>query len=128
MTRLAKKREYDEPCRLLSGNEKEVLAAVEKEGLVFVQGGRYFHLLQGSDKGKAAAALKDLYDKTFGKTVTFGVGDSPVDMPMLKVVDVPFLVRNFSRGKNARLVVWRNVLRLVTKEARREPEFSVLAG
>jgi len=47
---------------------------------------------------------------------------------MLKVVDVPFLVRNFSRGKNARLVVWRNVLRLVTKEARSEPEFSVLAG
>jgi len=85
-------------------------------------------LLKGSDKGKATAALKDLYGKAFSRTVTFGVGDSPVDMPMLKAVDVPFLVRNFSRGKNARLVVWRNVLRLVTKEARSEPEFSVLAG
>jgi mannosyl-3-phosphoglycerate phosphatase len=128
LARLAKKREYDEPCRLLWGNEKEVLAAVEKEGLVLVKGGRYFHLLKGSDKGKATAALKDLYAKAFSRTVTFGVGDSPVDMPMLKAVDVPFLVRNFSRGKNARLVVWRNVLRLVTKEARSEPEFSVLAG
>ena len=50
------------------------------------------------------------------------------EAPMLKVVDVPFLVRNFSRGKNARLVVWRNVLRLVTQETRGEPAFSVLAG
>ena len=102
-----------------------ILAAVEKEGLVFVKGGRYFHLLGGSDKGKAAAALKDLYSKAFGKIVTFGVGDSPVDMPMLKVVDVPLLVRSSSGGKNASLVVWRNVLRLVTQKARSKPALNV---
>ena len=61
------------------------------------------------------------------RSVTFGVGDSPIDIPMLKVVDVPLLVRNTSGGKNARLVVWRNVLRLVTQKARNEPEFNVLA-
>ena len=128
MAKRAKKRDYDEPCHLHWGNEKEVLAAVEKEGLVFVKGGRYFHLMGGSDKGKATATLKDLYVKAFGRTVTFGVGDSPVDMPMLKAVDVPLLVRNSSGGKNARLVVWRNVLRLVTQEAPGEPAVSVLAG
>jgi len=127
LAKLAKKRGYDEPCRLLWGNEKEVLAAVEKEGLFFVKGGRYFHLLGGSDKGKATVALKDLYVRAFGRTVTFGVGDSPIDMPMIKVVDVPLLVRSSSGGKNARLVVWRNVLRLVTQKARNEPEFNVLA-
>ena len=127
MARLAKKREFDEPSRLLWGNEKEVLAAVEKEGLVFMKGGRYFHLLGGSDKGKATAALRDLYVRAFGGTVTFGVGDSPIDMPMIKVVDVPLLVRSSSGGKNARLVVWRNVLRLVTQKARNEPVFNVLA-
>jgi mannosyl-3-phosphoglycerate phosphatase len=127
MARLAKKRKYDEPCRILWGNEKTILATVEKEGLVFVKGGRYFHLLGGTDKGKATAALKDLYVKAFGRTVTFGVGDSPVDLPMLEAVDMPLLVRNSSGGKNAHLVVWRNVLRLVTQKARGESAFSVLA-
>ena len=128
LAKLAKKREYDEPCRLLWGNEKAILAAVEKEGLVFVKGGRYFHLLGGSDKGKATTMLKDFYVKAFGRTVTFGIGDSPIDMPMLKAVDFPLLVRNSSGGKNARLVVWRNVLRLVTQKARNEPEFNVFGG
>lgn len=128
LAKLAKQREYDEPCRLLWGNEKEVLAAAEKEGLVFVKGGGYFHLLGGSDKGKATTILKDFYAKAFGKIMTFGVGDSPADAPMLNAVDMPLLVRNSRGGENARLVVWRNVLRLVTEQVRGEPTFSVLAG
>ena len=126
LARLAKKREYDEPCRLLWGKENELSAAAEKEGLVFGKGGRYFHL-GGSDKGKATTALKDLYAKAFSKTVTFGVGDSPADTAMLNVVDVPLLVRGSSGGKNTRLLVWCNVLRLVTQKMQGEPAFSVLA-
>jgi mannosyl-3-phosphoglycerate phosphatase len=128
LARLAKKREYDEPILLLLGNEKELEVAVEKESLGLAKGDRFFHLFGGSDKGKATATLKDLYSKAFSRTVTFGIGDGSVDMPMLRAVDVPFLVRTISGGKNARLVVWRNVLRLVTEEARGEPAFSVLSG
>jgi mannosyl-3-phosphoglycerate phosphatase len=128
LAKLARKREYDEPCRLLWGNEKAILAAVEKEGLLFVKGGRYFHLLGDSDKGKATAVLKDLYVKAFGRTVTFGVGDSPIDMPMLKAVDMPLLVRNSSGGRNAHLVAWQNLLRLTSQQTRSEPALSVLAG
>ena len=117
LAKLAKMRGYDEPCRLLWGNGKELLKAVEKEGLTFTRGGRYFHLLGGTDKGKATCVLKDLYARAFGRLVSFGVGDSAVDLPMLRVVDVPCLVRRELGGENACLGVWRNLLRLVEEKA-----------
>ena len=117
LARLAKRRQYDEPCRLLWSNEKELLKSIEKEGLTFTRGGRYFHLSGGTDKGKAAGLLKELYARAFGGVVSFGVGDSPVDLPMLRVVDVPFLVRRELGGENACLVAWRNLLRLVKEKA-----------
>jgi len=110
---LAKRRRFDEPCRLLWGNEKELLRVVEREGLSFTRGGRYFHLLGGTDKGRAACVLKELFVRAFAESVSFGVGDSPVDLPMLRVVDVPLLVPTALGGEGARLVVWRNLLRLV---------------
>jgi mannosyl-3-phosphoglycerate phosphatase len=117
LVRLAKKREFDEPFRLLWGNEKEVQEAIDKAGLCCVMGSRYLHLLGCSNKGKAAAVLKDMFVKAFSsKTVTFGVGDSAGDLSMLRVVDVPLLVRNASGGRNANLVVWSNVLRLVAEK------------
>jgi mannosyl-3-phosphoglycerate phosphatase len=117
LAKLAKKREFDEPFRLLWGNEKEVQEAIDKAGLCCVMGGRYLHLLGCSNKGKAAAVVKDLFVQAFGsQTVTFGVGDSAGDLSMLKVVNVPLLVRNASGGKNANLVVWSNLLRLVAEK------------
>ena len=127
LAKWAKKRTYDEPCRLLWGNEKDVSAAAEKEGLVFVKGEKYFHLLGGSDKGKALLTLKDLYVKAFGRTNTFGIGDCPSDELMLKAVDMPLIVRKNSGGKNAHIVAWRNLLRLVTTKAHAEAMLSVLA-
>jgi predicted mannosyl-3-phosphoglycerate phosphatase (HAD superfamily) len=61
------------------------------------------------DKGKAVAVLKDLYSRKFGRTITFGVGDGPNDVSMLKAVDAPFLI-----GKTAnKYVVWKEILNLV---------------
>nr|ACD50068.1 mannosyl-3-phosphoglycerate phosphatase [uncultured crenarchaeote MCG] len=128
LAKLAKNREYDEPCRLLWGNEKEVAAAVEKEGLSFLRGSRYFHLWGGTNKGKAASLLKDLCFKAFGKMVSFGIGDSPVDLPMLGVVDVPLLVRKAAGGKNAHIVAWRNLLTLVAEKSQIEEEPISLRG
>jgi len=113
LAELAKRRRFDEPFRLLWGNEKELRRAVAREGLSSTMGGRYFHLSGGCDKGKAAAVLSRLYDRAFAESVSFGVGDSPVDLPMLRVVDVPLLARTALGGEGARLVVWRNLLRLV---------------
>jgi mannosyl-3-phosphoglycerate phosphatase len=98
----------------VKGNAKEVLSAIEKEELNCIKSRGYFHLLGKSDKGKAAAILRDLYSRKFGRITTLGVGDSPDDLPMLKIVDKPFLVRK-TPSQNASYIVWRKILTLVTK-------------
>jgi predicted mannosyl-3-phosphoglycerate phosphatase (HAD superfamily) len=37
--------------------------------------------------------LKDLYAKRVSKLVTYGLGDSPNDLSMLEVVDMPMCIR-----------------------------------
>jgi mannosyl-3-phosphoglycerate phosphatase len=110
LAKLAKKREYDEPFRIVAGNEKEILGAIKNEGLNCIKSNRYFHLLGNSDKGKAAEILKNLYFQKFGKILTIGIGDSPNDLPMLKVMDKKFLVKK-TKGRNASYNAWRQVLK-----------------
>jgi len=90
---LAAMREYDEP---FVGADAPALAAVGREaeasGLGVVSGGRFHHLVGGSDKGRAVRALRELYVKSRGPIRTVGLGDSPSDEPMLREVDIPVLV------------------------------------
>lgn len=91
---MAALREYDEP---FIGVEGTALAAVEAAaraaGLTVVSGGRFLHLVGGSDKGRAVRALRGLFDASDGPVRAVGLGDSPNDEPMLREVDVPVLVR-----------------------------------
>jgi mannosyl-3-phosphoglycerate phosphatase len=109
LAKLAKKREYDEPFRIVTGNEKELLGDVKKEGLSYTKGNRYFHLLGNSDKGKAAASLKDLYAQEFGKITAIGLGDSPNDLPMLKIMDKQLFVKK-TMGRTASFIEWKKIL------------------
>jgi mannosyl-3-phosphoglycerate phosphatase len=91
---MAKERDFDEPF-MFTGPEqkvKELEAAIRKMGLSSTQG-RFFHILGGSDKGKAVVLLTELYKRKFGDLITVGLGDSPNDAPMLECVDYPVLVR-----------------------------------
>ncbi len=96
---LAAKREYDEP---FIGADAVALAAVVREAeaaaLSVVSGGRFHHLVGGSDKGRAVRAVRELYVKSRGPVRTIGLGDSPNDEPMLRAVDVPVLVRKPGGG------------------------------
>jgi mannosyl-3-phosphoglycerate phosphatase len=118
LAKMAKKREYDEPFRIMEGNKMKVLNAIKKEGLSYTKSNRYFHLLGNSNKGKATIILRDLYSQKFGRIATFGIGDSPNDLAMLKVVDTPFLVKKTAR-KNAN-AAWRKILELVTTRRTRK--------
>jgi len=118
LARLAKQREYDEPFQILKGDEQEVLTAIGKEGLSCTRGNRYFHAFGNTDKGKATAALRDLYAREFGEIATFGVGDSHNDLPMLKEVDTPFFIRE-GEHENTRVAVWRKILCLVAGNGHR---------
>jgi len=109
MARLAKRREYDEPFRIVEGSEKEILDTIIKEGCRYTKGERYFHMLGKTDKGKAAAILKGLYVKRFRKLITYGIGDSPNDLPMLEVVDIPIFVKETSR-EYRREALWKGLL------------------
>ena len=111
---LAQKREHDEPFRIIQGNKSHVLKAIKHEGLRCTQGGRYYHLTGNNDKGKAVNILKNLYSQMFGNVETFGIGDGPNDLPMLKAVDKPFLISQKSQG-SSRFNAWTRILRSVAQ-------------
>jgi len=102
---LAKKREYDEPFKIINGSEENFLQDIENEGLSFTKGGRYFHLHGNTDKGKAIAALKHLYIDEFSKVATIGIGDSQNDLPMGSIVDTLIVI-----SKKNRIAGWQKVL------------------
>ena len=103
---LAKARDFDEPLifeeeppfnsPLTNGGVRGVvegfLDAIEDAGLHWTHG-RFYHLLGDNDKGKAVKILKGFYEKEYGKITTIGLGDNLNDLPMLKEVDHPILVR-----------------------------------
>jgi mannosyl-3-phosphoglycerate phosphatase len=96
---LAKQREYDEPFVIegpatLAG---EVQRLAEARGLRCTHGGLFYHLMGGSDKGKACHVLIDCYRRKQAQThdglLTVGIGDSLNDLSMLAAVDCPILVQ-----------------------------------
>jgi len=103
----AKKREYDEAFKIIEGNPTTILESIKDQGLNHTKGGRYYHILGNTDKGKAANNLKQLYLKEYTKIVTIAVGDSQNDQPMLKIVNKPFML-----DENI-LLVWKKILETV---------------
>lgn len=95
---LAKKREYDEPFIFKPMPSDEKLQAALKKlsggGFSVVRGGRFFHLMGPSDKGKAVRELIAWYAKKLPvKPRTVAFGDSPNDWPMLAACDIGVAVK-----------------------------------
>jgi mannosyl-3-phosphoglycerate phosphatase len=91
---LAKMRDYDEPFIFeeSSAQADVFLQAIEVRGYRWTRG-RFYHITGENDKGRAAAFLKDLYEKKYGPIRTIGIGDSLNDLPLLRAVDLPVLVQ-----------------------------------
>jgi len=91
---LAAMREYDEPfIGIEEGKLPRVVQEAEARGFQVVSGGRFYHLVGGNDKGRAVRALRSYYEVSRGGARTVGLGDSDNDVPMLRAVDIPVLVR-----------------------------------
>lgn len=90
---LAKEREFDEPFVFEGTPDERFLKAVEETGLGWTRG-RLYHIMGGSDKGKAVRMLKRWYEGEYDRIVTIGLGDGLNDLPMLRETDHPVLVRN----------------------------------
>ncbi|MDX1981163.1 MAG: HAD-IIB family hydrolase [Bryobacteraceae bacterium] len=92
---MARRREYDEP--FLAGgvcDPQKLEAAVAKLGLRYSWGGRFPHLHGNNDKAVAAAALIDLFRQRDSGVTTIGLGDAPNDLPLLRLVDQPVIIRS----------------------------------
>jgi mannosyl-3-phosphoglycerate phosphatase len=95
---LAKRRGYDEPFYFPDEIKENQVRAMEREfkksGLNLTKGGRFFHLVGQNNKGKAVRVLSRMYKQNWNTDfLTVGIGDSLNDLPMLKAVDIPVLVR-----------------------------------
>lgn len=89
---LSKEREFDEPFFLESGSVEEIKLLAESRGLTLTRG-KILHLTGDNDKGRAVETLKALYRSLYGKAVFVGLGDRQNDIPLLKNVDYPVLIR-----------------------------------
>ncbi|MBZ0156500.1 MAG: HAD-IIB family hydrolase [Alphaproteobacteria bacterium] len=105
--RKAKERDFDEPFLFRGEKEQEgaLLAFVAAKGLHLTRGGRFFHLTGENDKGKAVSCLIGLYRKQGGgaPVITAALGDGPNDIPMLRQVDYPIVVRRPGGGDELRI-------------------------
>ena len=101
----ARQREFDEPFVIGDADrESDLLRAIEREGAGWTRGGRFHHIMGGSDKARAVRVLLDLYRRQLGAIRAVGLGDAPNDASFLQVVDVPILVRSPRIGRLRQLV------------------------
>lgn len=91
---LALQRDYDEPFIVEGKGAEEFFAALRNRGLSVTFGGRLFHVTGGHDKGQAVKLVQKLYRKTDPTCVSVGLGNSGNDLPLLREVDRPILIRN----------------------------------
>ncbi len=97
--RLARQREYDEPFVVhgprAASARQELFAALQASGLRCTTGGRFEHVSGRTDKARGLAVLRMLYRKAQRRRiVTVALGDGPNDLPLLREVDIPIVVRN----------------------------------
>jgi mannosyl-3-phosphoglycerate phosphatase len=94
--KLALQRDFDEPFFFVRADEQaeaRFLQLAHERGLELTRGGRFWHLFQGSDKGRAVRKLMELYRASNPPKLQFAaLGDSANDLPMLAAVDHAFLL------------------------------------
>ncbi len=66
-------------------------AAARPHGLQVTRGGRFFHLIGPSDKGRAVRLVTDWLGTSVAGT-TLGFGDALNDLPLLQAVEIPVIV------------------------------------
>ncbi len=93
---LAKRREFDEPFIIL--NESQAIISrlkqqINTRGFKYTRGGLFHHITGDADKGEAVKHLLTLYRQLNPRLKSAAIGDALNDVPMLRAVERPFLVR-----------------------------------
>lgn len=97
VARLAGRRHYDLPFALSPDRSEKLLPPLSRElnrmGLALQQGGKYLHITGAFSK---ADPVRELLEgdrhRSISSPSVIGLGDSPNDLEMLKLVDIPILI------------------------------------
>ncbi len=114
--RLAKRREYDEPFRIVRGGEGKrhrLLKALQAAHLGCVNEGRYERAGAPIDPGIGADWLRAWYQIAFRRVLTVGFGNRLSHLPFLRRMDIPVIVPTDDEGRTARMVASLPRARLV---------------
>lgn len=104
IARLSAQREFVEPFAVEDGvDPAPLLAAIESRGFHWTRGGRFFHILGGSDKARAVRKVQDLF-RAGGPVTTVGLGDAENDAGFLLATDRAVVVRGVRSSNLAALV------------------------
>lgn len=109
--RRARIREFDEPF-IFEGSKKDdsrLKTRFVEQGLDWIQGGRFSHLVGGCDKGRAVRRTLALYHTRFPDMESIAIGDGPNDLPMLQAVDRAIVVQRPDGRYDALLAAARPV-------------------
>lgn len=101
---LAKRRDFSEPFVFSGATDEAFLQAIEEAGLHWTQG-KLFHIMGDHDKGRAVQMVSELYARRDGATATIGLGDGLNDLPFLRVVDRPVLIKREDGSHDPRIDV-----------------------
>lgn len=88
--RRARRRQFDEPFALVTGDIAHVAAAAKRVGLIVRDGARFHHLCGPVTKGDAVCRLLATYGV---RPRVIALGDAPMDGDFLSLADVPVIVR-----------------------------------
>ena len=85
-SKISQNRQFSLPF-LWTGSEKQIKEFKNKViqfNLNIIYGGKFYHLIGGSNKGNALVYLKNYYSKIFkDEPITIAIGDSENDLEML---------------------------------------------
>jgi mannosyl-3-phosphoglycerate phosphatase len=102
----AMQREFDEPFKI-GKHPKTVLERIDRtlrgSGFCVTRGRTFYHLLGGSDPGRAVALVRRLYQECYGLVSLAGFGSSATDLPMLEQVDRPTILAKPEGGHDGKL-------------------------
>ncbi|MBU2862722.1 HAD-IIB family hydrolase [Reinekea forsetii] len=94
---LAKQREFSDPLYWFGNDAQfaQLTRFCQNKHIEIVQGGRFVHLLKGSNKGESVAWLHQQLQAQENATLcSIGLGDGENDIAMLKVVDWPVQIKS----------------------------------
>jgi predicted mannosyl-3-phosphoglycerate phosphatase (HAD superfamily) len=96
--KLANKREYSEPILWLGATTRknEFIYWLERQGGSLLQGGRFLHLSDHCNKGRALTWLMEQFRDFLipCELSLLAIGDSENDAAMLEVTDVALIIRS----------------------------------